>query len=325
MNLGDLMNQLADDVEAPDLVAPGEIRRLGDRRRRSAATRWAAAATAATLVAAAWVAGGAIDRSESTPPTNPSPATTSSTWNAQPLKPPLVPGQEPDLGASDYALQGLAADDDIYVMVGSASGRGRVWLSLDGSSWAEPFEPNAPAARTLSDVVSTGSGFLAAGQDTDGSPAVWCSSDGFVWEASTIYSLGGVRGIVGGIATTPRGWVAWGTVRGSDGYVWQSGDGVDWVPSGDQSVFAGPGWQDVLAVVATDFRWTAFGRDERAGSRNDYVSWTANADGEAWSDAAPAPDAQPVIEAAIHMAGDGPVGSVSLYPTADGLFLAMPQ
>jgi hypothetical protein len=327
MNIGDLMNQLAEDFETPALPGPGEIRRLGDQRRRRTTTRSAAAAGVLAVVVVAWIAGSGLDGSESTPPTHRSPSTSAPTWNAEPVRPPLVSGQDPDLGSDDYAVHGLAADDDIYVMVGNAGGRGHVWLSPDGSSWAEPFQANAPAARSLADVVDTGAGFLATGQDTDRHPAIWRSSDGFVWRPATLYSLDGLRGIVGGIAAAPNGWVAWGTVqgRGTDGYIWRSDDGVEWLPSGDQSVFAGPGWQDVQAVLATDFGWTAFGRDARTGFKDDYASWTANTDGEGWSDAKPAPDASYVIQAAVHLAGDGPEGSLRLFPTPDGLFLAMPQ
>jgi hypothetical protein len=328
MNLGDLMNQLADDIDTPALARPDDIRDRGDRRRRRTATRWAAAAAALAVVGVAFLAGGDLDRSGSTPPTHPSPTTTAPTWNAQPVKPPIAYGQEPDLGAHDYVLNGLAADDHIYVMAGNAGGRGHVWLSPDGRSWAEPFEANAPAAHLLADVVDTGSGFLTAGQDSARHPAIWHSADGFVWTPSTLYSLDGLNGVVDGIAASPAGWVAWGTVqgRGTDGYIWRSDDGVEWVPSGDQSAFGGPGWQDIWAVQATDFGWIAFGRDESTGFKDSYAKWTANTSGEAWNGPEAAPDAVSMLQAAKHIAGTGPEGSLRLIPVADGfLHLVMPD
>jgi hypothetical protein len=326
----DLLQQMAERADEVSLGDAEEIRRRGDRRRRRTTTRWAAVATGLTVLGGAWIAGRGLDESSSTPPIDhgPTHSTTAPAWNAQPLKPPLVPGDKPDLGADDYILQGLAADDNLYVMVGSTHEAGDVWLSRDGQSWAEPFPHNAPAANLLGDVTDTESGYLAVGQDRAGHPAVWSSSDGFVWTQDTLYSPDDLSGMISGIARSNNGWVAWGTVSGqgtgTDGYIWRSDDGVAWLPAGDQSVFARPGWQDIWAVEATDFGWTAFGRDETAGFKNSYARWTANADGEGWSNPKPAPDALSAEQTTMHLGATGPNGSVKLTPTADGLRLSMP-
>jgi len=331
----DLLQQMAARGDEVTVGDPGALRELGERRRRRTAVRWSVAAVAAVLAGGVWLVGSDLDRSATPPPTHqitpstPSP-TTASTWNAEPPRPPLVPGEEPDLGAKSYSLQALAANDDVYVMVGNTSTGGHVWLSPDGSSWAEPFANSAPVARSLADVVDTGSGFLAVGQDGGHHPAIWHSADGFVWTPRRLSSPRDLHGIIDGVAAANSGWVAWGTVRGrgtgTDGYIWRSDDGVDWVPSGDQSVFARPGWQDIWSVQATDFGWTAVGRDETAGFPHAYASWTANELGEAWRGPSPAPDAEILDQATLHLAATGPTGRLTLYPvTGEGLFLAMPR
>lgn len=333
----DLLQQMAARGDEVTVGDPDGIRRLGERRRRRTTARWAVMATALILAGGAWLLGSDLDHSATPPPTNhitptpttPSPTTTS-TWNAQPLKPPLVPGQEPDLGAKNYSLHALTARDDIYVLVGNTHTGGHVWLSPNGSSWAEPFESNAPPARSLTDVVATDSGFLAVGQDTAHHPAIWHSVDGFVWSPQKLFSPRGLTGLIDGIAASNDGWVAWGTVQGkgtgTDGYIWRSDDGVDWLPPGDQSVFTRPGWQDIWSVQATDFGWTAVGRDENTGFKHSYAQWTANTQGEAWRGPSPAPDAEVMDQATMHLAAIGPKGSLRLYPVSGaGLFLAMPR
>jgi hypothetical protein len=101
---------------------------------------------------------------------------------------------------------------------------------------------------------------------------------------------------------------------------------VDWIPPGDQSLFARPGWQDIWSVQATDFGWTAVGRDENTGFKHSYAKWTANTQGEAWHGPSPAPDAEVMDHATMHLAATGPKGSLRLYPVSGaGLFLAMPR
>jgi hypothetical protein len=333
----DLLQQMAvrgDEVTVGD---PDGIRRLGDRRRRRTTARWAVTVTVLILAGGTWLVGSDLDHSSTAPPvshltpppTTPS-STTGSTWNAQPLKPPLMFGRKPDLGAKHYALHALTAREDIYVLVGNTVSGGHVWLSPDGSSWAEPFTNNTPKARSLTDVVATDSGFLAVGQDTAHHPAIWRSVDGFVWTPQRLFSPSGLTGLIDGVAASNDGWVAWGTVdgknTGTDGYIWRSDNGVDWVPPGGQSVFAGPGWQDIWSVQATDLGWTAVGRDESAGFKHSYARWTANTQGEACRGPSPAPDALVMDQATMHLAATGQKGSLTLCPvTGEGLFLAMPE
>lgn len=323
-----LLQQMADRGDEVNLGNPDDIRERGDRRRHRTAARWAASAVVAIVVfGGTWIAGGKLDQSAPPAPTNH--GSTPSTWNAQPVKPPLPGGADPDLGAKDYRLQGLATADDLYVLVGNTQSGGHAWLSPNGSSWAEPFETNAPKARFLMDIVDTGSGFLTVGQDTARHPAIWSSTDGFVWTPRQLYSPDGLTGAIEGISAAPNGWVAWGTVHGpatgTDGYIWRSSDAVDWFPAGDQSVFAGPGWQDILSVQATDFGWTAVGRDESTGFKDSFAKWTAGDTGEGWSSPSPSPDAVILDRETMHLMATGPKGSPKLVPGPDGFILAMPS
>jgi hypothetical protein len=328
-----LLHQMAARGDEVTVGDPESIRRLGDRRRRRTRARSALAATALVLAGAAWLAGSGPFHSASPAPGDHITPTRTPTgqppsWNAQPQRPPLVAGEDPDLGAKTYSLHGLAASEDLYVLVGNTSSGGHVWLSPDGSSWAEPLADNAPDALAIADVAATSSGFLAVGQDTARHPAIWESEDGFVWTARSLFSPPDLNGLIDGIAASDTGWVAWGSVNGqgtgTDGYVWRSDDGVDWVPSGDQAVLARPGRQEIWSVQASDFGWTAVGRDETTRFKYHYCKWTANTQGEAWRGPSPAPDADVMDQATMHLTATGPQGPLHLYPvTGEGLFLAM--
>ena len=107
----DLLQQMAvrgDEVTVGD---PDGIRRLGDRRRRRTTARWAVTVTVLILAGGTWLVGSDLDHSSTAPPvshltpppTTPS-STTGSTWNAQPLKPPLMFGRNLTLGQSTMSF-----------------------------------------------------------------------------------------------------------------------------------------------------------------------------------------------------------------------------
>jgi len=93
-------------------------------------------------------------------------------------------------GGGDAGLNTIAFDGSTFVaaqrFAGELGVRSELWSSTDGRSWsARPLEvPGDSLASVISDVVSTGSGFVAIGLVQSGvefATAVWTSDDGREW------------------------------------------------------------------------------------------------------------------------------------------------
>jgi hypothetical protein len=172
-------------------------------------------------------------------------------------------------------------------------GGNAVWLSPDGTTWAEGggIGPVAGIELVSVTVAAGGPGWLVGGYDlteaTDTRPAaIWTSPDGLSWvEATVPAEAGGARlaGGVDGIAVMGSEIVAVGSVSPLEGHraaAWTSTDGTTWKPVPDAPALA-----DAMmgAVVAGPKALVAVGRDGQGAA-----VWTS-ADGVSWAKAPAGP------------------------------------
>lgn len=162
-----------------------------------------------------------------------------------------------------------------FVLFGPA---GRVWSSLDGSSWtARPDLPGADEGTQVADVASVGSTYLAVGRAATGAP-VWLSEDGLSW--SRLPEVPALKdAAMLAVASGPEGLVAVGQV-GERSVVWTSGDGRTWERLPDQKIFG----QLMLAVAGGPFGYAITGavaRCEDLCAGDGPPIWTSP-DGRRW-------------------------------------------
>jgi hypothetical protein len=152
-------------------------------------------------------------------------------------------------------------------------------------------------AAGMGGVTAGGPGLVAVGWrypdiDYDVRSAAWASVDGGTWmlgtgdEATFGYEGGGE---LEAVAAGPLGLVAVGRVYNGadyDAVVITSPDGLAWSRVADDgSVFGGPGWQGMHAVVAGGPGWVAVGYDDVGeGYAGDWIAavWTSS-DGATWT------------------------------------------
>jgi hypothetical protein len=149
-------------------------------------------------------------------------------------------------------LNALAHNSNTVVAVGSvwikASNQfdAAVWTSSNGRSWTRVPHDDAtfggPGNQNISDVIWTGTQFVAVGADTSGGDAdgaVWVSVDGTTWTRvthdETVFG-GSANQAMLAVATGPSGIVAVGQTTYisdppadfNDPAAWWSGDGITW-------------------------------------------------------------------------------------------------
>ncbi|HSQ36717.1 MAG TPA: hypothetical protein VLS92_02370 [Acidimicrobiia bacterium] len=176
-----------------------------------------------------------------------------------------------------------------------------VWVSANGYSWTRVPDNEGslggPGIQLINAVAAGGPGLVAVGQDdpegslatgwVDSDAAVWVSADGYTWTRiprdEAIF--GGPKGqrmmsvTAGGpglvaIGSDYRDGSGW-----PDGAVWVSADGYAWSRVDDESVFGGPGGQEILSVTAGGPGVVA------VGSGNSYANaavWVS-ANGYSWT------------------------------------------
>lgn len=89
-----------------------------------------------------------------------------------------------DLFATAFA----SGPQGVVVATPRAGGGTGLWETADGTTWRPVTLPAAMAQATISDLVSFGGGFLAAGYVGSGttSAAAWWSADGRAWSRATV-------------------------------------------------------------------------------------------------------------------------------------------
>ena len=164
------------------------------------------------------------------------------------------------------------------------------WTSTDGEDWTrlpdDAFTGETAGDTEMRSVVQLGSQLVAVGVTTgDGrDAAVWTSVDGNQWSRVAGDSLGGpgdqfIRGLTvwdGGLVAV--GWEVSG--EGTNGAIWTSSNGVDWVRVADPGgELGGDGAQRVHDAVAGGPGLVAVG-DTNSGDF-DAAVWVS-ADGDVW-------------------------------------------
>jgi hypothetical protein len=188
-------------------------------------------------------------------------------------------------------------------LCGAARYPGRVWVTIDGYEWTS-LQPTAFGEEwdngwdttkgggdnsdnwRINDVAGIQGAIVAVGEDLG--PAVWFSTDGYVWQKIEI-EIGDFAGHdvrIWEVATNGTGFVAMGTTGGEltrDVLVWTSSDGRDWsqapiapdVSLGEArelAAFNGGyialGWSGALLTSPDGVAW----QSETTGSPMSYVS-----------------------------------------------------
>jgi hypothetical protein len=192
------------------------------------------------------------------------------------------------------AVTAVAAADGVVVAVGAvgrdaeASGMPVSWTSRDGVLWTRGDPIAAPEGSTLSAVVAGGPGWIAGGADNQ-TAMIWTSSDGATWtpvaDRSAFTVVGAdfyFQGSITGLAATPHGFAAIGTVAiggvwaETAGAVFESADGLDWTRLPDDD--------DVRAAVANAITASDRGTTIVASTRSGPAAWSS-ADGLQWTSA----------------------------------------
>ncbi len=209
-----------------------------------------------------------------------------------------VPHDEATFGGdADQDMLAVATGGPGYVAVGddysAGDSAGAVWTSPDGAAWTRVTTAafGSTEAQTIETVTAGGPGLVAVGYEfveTDWNGAVWTSADGATWKRAadpTSALAGGNNEAILGVTATETGLIAVGYDDASgdwDTRVWTSDDGAEWtlLPA-DQTVFGGPGDQQVAKISSSGSGLVAVGR-ESAGNGADAVVWIST-DGIEWT------------------------------------------
>jgi len=200
-------------------------------------------------------------------------------------------------GSDDQIMWSVAAAGPGVVAVGVDESGGdsdaAVWYSSYGSRWTRVPHNEAvfggSHTQWMRGVTAGGPGVVAVGFDQDlGAAAVWTSVDGIAWTR-----VPHSEAVFGGPANQDMSAVVAGgpglVAVGEDFYggdvdaaVWTSVDGMTWtrVPH-NESVFGGPGNQQMLDVAVGGPGLIAVGYDNPSGDR-DAAVWTS-VDGLTWT------------------------------------------
>jgi hypothetical protein len=231
------------------------------------------------------------------------------------------------------AVNGLAAQGNMQIAVGSANGFPAAWTSADGgTSWTRAIGAAAavfsrPGTQQLTSVTHGTMGWLAVGGVTANAaehPVVVVSADGGAWQAADGESAFGGSGLfTAQAAANGQGYVIVGhqNIRQPGGSkvtvaaAWYSATLTGWQRAGDATAgaLAGPGARQMLAVTASSAGFVA------VGSHGDLPSAWTSPDGRSWRQAdlpRPAGATRAVLQ---HVASNGrTVAAVGTAVTATG-------
>jgi photosystem II stability/assembly factor-like uncharacterized protein len=201
-------------------------------------------------------------------------------------------------------VDGLADGPDGLVAVGASAlfdfstGLVRAWMSTDGLHWLAATRIDGDSNASMEAVVGGKSGYIAVGSDgfpgantqlpgTRGA-AVWRSPDGDRWLRAPGQAAF-ADAIMTGVATTPKGYVAWGenipvSIAPNPVLpIWTSVDGVTWTraASGRGQVSFAP----IGRVVVLGDRWIAVGTGDVPGDAGGTTAtaWTSRDEGRTWT------------------------------------------
>jgi len=153
-------------------------------------------------------------------------------WQSQPFDCECYQSGIPDIWAGlycEYYPATIALGNDRYVAVGGGwEGHATALVSVDGLSWDEQ---TWEGIGRLSDVVFSGDGFLAVGEDG----LMASSVDGHVWsfqDPPTDFDVSGVTELDGGFLAV-----------GEDGFMMSSPDGSVWTQLGAKSFDLPSSWE----------------------------------------------------------------------------------
>ena len=166
------------------------------------------------------------------------------------------------VGATNGDVSRIAAGPGGLVVIGTVDDTPASWASSDAIHWAW-HSHNFPASVTrgdvfrVTDVVATGSGWLAVGREDPacqlncgGTPVrglAWTSPDGLSWTRVTgqaAFEGGGIEAVT----ATDTGFVAVGLAEGHAA-IWTSPDGLVWSRVADNPVFAPPSGASADSLV----------------------------------------------------------------------------
>lgn len=206
-----------------------------------------------------------------------------------------APAQDSLSGDGGQFMHDILEIDGGWVAVGRESidgvDRAAAWTSEDGTHWDRlgegAFPDETTASTQMRRVVRLDDRLVAAGLTGDDA-LVWTSEEGREWIQVTSEALGGpgiqaIRGLTvweGGVVA-----VGWNIVDGeTDGAVWTSPDGLDWVRASDpDDALAGDGSQRIHDVTPGGPGLVAVG-DTRLvtdqGTRDAEI-WVST-DGDVW-------------------------------------------
>lgn len=319
-----LLRDVADRAERISLADPVAVRRIGDRRVRR--RQLEVFLGLAVVVALATILGrGLLDRRADSQPIEPVPTptpTATSTAGTSGGGPTI---HAIETGPNRFSAHAIAVHDGRFVVVGDSSDFEEagppVYWSDDAAQWQAPLPGGVPDSQNLTDVIATGSGFLAVGVDARG-PAAWRSVDGQMWVRSRVDAPArGSTDALWGITSTRLGYFAWGFSGGHAG-LWRSPDGTAWAQAGDQRVFDLPHTESICAVHEASGGLTAPGVVAPRGSREGQSVVWSSTDGSEWvlSQGAGEPaiwcDPPAVLD---HLeASSGSIGRVRIDPYGEG-------
>jgi hypothetical protein len=324
IDISALLRDVAERSERVGLADPAAVRRAGERRARGRQLRVIVGLAFAAAVAVALGRGPLGHQADPLPggpvPT-PSPTVTSTAGTNVGASTFHVI----ETGRHRFAAHAIAVRHGRFVVVGDSSDFERVgppvYWSDDAVRWQASPAGGAPDSANVTDVIATGSGFLAVGVDARG-PAAWRSVDGRTWVRAPVDAPGqGSTGALWGITGTPLGYFAWGFDNGHARLL-RSPDGTAWARAGDQRVFDLPRSESICAVREVSGRLTAVGlvapHNSREGRRvvwsstngSDWVLSQGPGEPMIWCDP---PDVLGHLEAS-----SANVGQVRIDPNGDG-------
>jgi hypothetical protein len=185
-------------------------------------------------------------------------------------------------------------------LCGPAHYPGRVWVTTDGYEWSS-LQPAAfgeewpngwdttlgggddPDNWRLNDVAGVDGAIVAVGEDLG--PAVWFSTDGYVWQKNEI-EIGDFVGHdvkIWKVATNGTGFVAMGTTGGEftrDVLVWTSSDGRDWSQA---PIALGTSLGEARELAAFNGGYIALGWSGALLTSPDGVTWQSQTTGSPMS------------------------------------------
>jgi hypothetical protein len=165
----------------------------------------------------------------------------------------VLAGSQP----SGSAMSGVAAGRHGFIAVGTGpTVQPAVWISADGSTWAEVSSATASTNGELHDVAAGGGIYVTVGRDGT-SAAAWISTDGLTWQqAPAGPSL--ADGYMTRVTWTGTEFLAVGKNGAGDGAAWTSTDGSSWMRLDVSDVFRGT---PIVGGAALGSRLTLFGQD----------------------------------------------------------------